>query len=142
MVRGSVGVMVVMSSYFAHNYFLHVIIANTKVLRMNLILVSRSQVCLIIIDYFMNEFTFKVLKACIFTCFLGFVNDIHEVAPLRVAHQFTKFPCAPAFHIAGNACHLLKLMEELSYFFLFHHCMLPIMLSILRQRYTKYSKQL
>ena len=65
MVRGSVGVMVVMSSYFAHNYFLHVIIANTKVLRMNLILVSRSQVCLIIIDYFINEFTFKVLKAAI-----------------------------------------------------------------------------
>ena len=65
MVRGSVGVMVVMSSYFAHNYFQHVLIANSKVLRMSLSPVTRSLVCLIIIDYFMNEFTFKVLKAAI-----------------------------------------------------------------------------
>lgn len=65
MVRSSFGVMVVMSSYIAHNYFRHVLIANTKVWRMSLSLVSRSLVCLIIIDYFMNEFTFKVLKAAI-----------------------------------------------------------------------------
>ena len=32
---------------------------------MSLSLVSRSLVCLIIIDYFINEFTFKVLKAAI-----------------------------------------------------------------------------
>lgn len=32
---------------------------------MSLSPVTRSLVCLIIIDYFMNEFTFKVLKAAI-----------------------------------------------------------------------------